>query len=274
MSLFSLILSNLKFYRKPWLAILAGTAISTAVLTGALVVGDSVRFSLGNLTDIRLGKTRFAVQSGDRFFRQKLANELSEKTKSPVAPLLQLEGIAINSEKDSRINRVEVIGIDDRFIEFWGASISQPAEDEAIVSQTVADKLNLKTGDEFLLKLHKQSKASENAPFVSEEEPMVTFRLKVSTVADDKQMGRFSLKSNQSAPFNIFISLKTMARKVDLTGSANVLLIAENNDEKRYAKNLDSLIRLCWQPEDAGLEFRKLPETNSFEIRFGKTTAK
>jgi ABC-type antimicrobial peptide transport system permease subunit len=270
MSLFSLIRSNLKFYRKSYLAILAGTVISTAVLTGALVVGDSVRFSLGHLTDIRLGKTQFAIQSGDRFFRQQLADELSEKTKSYVAPLLQLEGIAINSEKDTRINRVEVIGIDDRFINFWDASISQPAEDEAILSQTVAEKLNLKTGDEFLLKLHKQSKASENAPFVSEEEPMVTFRLKVSTVADDQQMGRFSLKTNQSAPFNIFISLKTMARKVDLTGSANVLLIAENKDEKQYAKNLDSLIRLCWQPEDAGLEFRKLPETNSLEIRSGR----
>ncbi len=270
MSLFSLIFSNLKFYRKPWLAILVGTAISTAVLTGALVVGDSVRFSLGNLTDIRLGKTRFAVQSGDRFFRQQLAIELSEKTKSPVAPLLQLEGITINSEKDSRINRVEVIGIDDRFIKFWGVSIKQPSEDEAILSQTVAEKLNLKTGEEFLLKLHKQSKASENAPFVSEKEPLVTFHLKVSAVADDKQMGRFSLKTNQSAPFNIFISLKTMARKVDLTGNANLLLIAENIDEKQYAKNLDSLIRLCWQPEDAGLEFRKLPETNSFEIRSGR----
>ena len=62
MSLFSLILRNLKYYRKPYLAILAGTVISTAVLTGALVVGDSVRYSLGQLTEIRLGKTRFAVR--------------------------------------------------------------------------------------------------------------------------------------------------------------------------------------------------------------------
>ncbi|MFZ4548670.1 MAG: FtsX-like permease family protein, partial [Bacteroidales bacterium] len=270
MSLFSLILSNLKFYRKPWLAILAGTVISTAVLTGALLVGDSVRYSLGNLTDIRLGKTRFAVQPGDRFFRQQLANELSAKMKIPVAPLLQLEGIAINSDQDSRINRVEVIGIDDCFIKFWDASISQPAEDEAILSQNVAGKLNLKTGDEFLLKLHKQSKASENAPFVSEKEPLITFRLKVSAIANDHQMGRFSLKSNQSASFNIFISLKTMARKLDLTGSANVLLIAGNKTQNLIGYKLDSAIQTNWQPEDAGLEFRKLQGNNTFEIRSGR----
>ena len=270
MSLFSLILRNLKYYRKPYLAILAGTVISTAVLTGALVVGDSVRYSLGQLTEIRLGQTRFAVQSGDRFFRQQLANELSEKTKSRVAPLLQLEGIAINNDQNTRINRVEVLGIDDHFINLWDPNTPQPAEDEAILSLNTAEKLKLKPGDEFLLKLHKQGKASENAPFVSEKEPLITFRLKVASIADDLQMGRFSMKSNQSAPFNIFISLSTMSRKVDLEGNANLMLIEGNADGNLSPARLDSLIRLSWQPEDAGLEIKSLPRKQSFEIRSGR----
>ena len=119
MSIFTLILRNLKYYRKAYLAILAGTVISTAVLTGALVVGDSVRYSLGQLTDIRLGKTRFAIQSGDRFFRQQLANDLSIQINTLIAPLLQLEGIAVNTDKNVQLNRVEVLGVDTRFLKFW-----------------------------------------------------------------------------------------------------------------------------------------------------------
>jgi len=241
--------------------------ISTAVLTGALVVGDSVRYSLGQLTEIRLGETHFAIQSGDRIFRQQLANELSEKTKTQVAPLLQLEGIAINNDQNTRINRVEVLGIDDRFNKFWNSATHQPAEDEAILSQNTAEKLKLKPGDEFLLKLHKQGKASENAPFVSETEPLVTFRLKVASIADDMQMGRFSLKSNQSAPFNIFISLTSMSRKVMLDGYANLMLVEGNAENNLSPAKLDSLLRLNWKPEDVGLEFKSLPGNKSFEIR-------
>ena len=267
MSLLSLVIRNLKYYRKSYLIILAGTVISTAVLTGALVVGDSVKYSLEQLTDIRLGKTRFAIQAGDRFFRQQLAGDLEKHTKSPVAPVLQLQGIAVNTDKNARINLVEVLGVDDHFLKFWNTPEKLPGEDEAILSQNTAEKLNLKPGDEFLLKIRKQAKASENAPFVSEKEPLVVFRLKVSAIANDLQMGRFSLKSNQSAPFNVFISLSTMSRKLELTANANLLLIADTENRNLSILKLDSLLRRAWQPEDAGLELRSLTKNGNYEIR-------
>ncbi len=270
MTLYTLILRNLKYYRKPYLSILAGTVISAAVLTGALVVGDSVRYSLGHLSDIRLGKTRFAIQSRDRFFRQQLALDLEKQIKSPVASLLQLEGIALNTDKNTRINLVEVLGVDDNFMRLWNTSFKQPGEDEAILSRNTAEKLDLKPGDEFLIKIRKQALASENAPFVSEKEPLVVFRLKVAAIADDQQMGRFSLKSNQSAPFNIFISLQALARKVELTGNANLLLVANNKSAGLNIQKLDSLIRDSWQTEDAGLEFKKLSANGNYEIRSGR----
>lgn len=270
MSLHTLLFSNLKYYRKSWLAILAGTVVSTAVLTGALVVGDSVRYSLAQLTDIRLGKTRFGIQAGDRFFSQKLSEKLSEQTKSPVASVMQLEGIAINNDQNSQINNIEVLGIDDRFMQFWNISIPLPSDDEAILSRNTAEKLKLKPGDEFLLKIHKQAKASGNSPFVSEKEPLITFRLRVASIADDMQMGRFSLKTNQSAPYNIFLPLASLARKVELPGSANLLLIAGSKTETLSAQRLDSLLRLSWQPEDAGLEFNPLNDPETFEIRSGR----
>ena len=267
MTILTLIIRNLRYYRKSYLAILAGTVISTAVLTGALVVGDSVRYSLEQLTDKRLGKTRFVIQSGDRFFRQQLAGELANQTKSDVAPLLQLEGIAVNTDKNTHVNLVEILGVEEHFMQLWNNKTHLLKADEAILSRNTAEKLNLKPGDEFLLKIRKQSKASDNAPFVSEKEPLISFRLKVAAVANDQQMGRFSLKINQSAPFNIFISLATLARKVDLKANANVLLIADNEDKNLSVNKLDSLVRLCWQAEDAGLGFSKLGTENIWEIK-------
>ena len=267
MTIISLILRNLRYYRKPYLSILAGTVISTAVLTGALIVGDSVRYSLGQLTDIRLGKTRFSIQAGNQLFRQKLAGDLALKTKSRVVPVLQLEGIAVNTDKNTRINRVEVLGVENQFMKLWNTTTKQPGNEDAILSRNTAEKLNLKPGDEFILKIHKQSKASENAPFVAETEPRVIFRLKVAFIADDQLMGRFSLKSNQAAPFNIFVSLSTLSRKLDMAGNANLFLITINESNNLAVPELDSVLRLLWQPEDAGLELRKLSEKGNYEIR-------
>ena len=73
MSLTRLLIRNLQYYRKSWLSILAGTVLSTAVLTGALIVGDSVRYSLGRQAVTRLGTIHYSIQPGDRFFRQQLA---------------------------------------------------------------------------------------------------------------------------------------------------------------------------------------------------------
>lgn len=267
MTRFHLIISNLKYYRKSWLTIWAGLVISTAVLTGALVVGDSVRYSLKAITASRLGNIRFAIQSGDRFFRQQLAGDLFLKMHRPVASVLQLEGMAANTDKDLRANRVQVVGISDDFMRFWPSGLDVPAKDEAILSRNIASKLQLTVGDEILLKVNKKTKASENAPFVSGKETLASFRLKVTAIADDLNMGRFSLGTSQSAPFNIFVNLTVLAARVGLPENANLLLIAGSDSERLSVTKADSMIRLCWQPEDAGLSFRKLNGLNRFEIR-------
>ena len=267
MTITRLLIRNLQYYRKSWLSILAGTVLSTAVLTGALIVGDSVRYSLGRLAVTRLGKIHYSIQPGDRFFRQQLAAELAGQTKSPVAAVLKLDGIAGNTNKNKQLNRVEVLGIDKQFLKFWDSAPQLPSEDEAIISKNTASKLDLHPGDEILLKIRIQSKASDNAPFVSQKEPLVAFRLKIASIADDAQMGRFSLLTNQSAPYNIFVNQALLARKVSLKSYANLLLIADPVAGVLSVQKLDSLVRRCWQPEDVGLHLDALTLKNTFELR-------
>jgi|GEM_PF-6829301 len=60
-----LTIRSLWYYRKLYLAVFTGVVLSTAVLSGALIIGDSVRHSLIKLTDMRLGATRIAISRGD-----------------------------------------------------------------------------------------------------------------------------------------------------------------------------------------------------------------
>src|SRR5260370_17339952 len=69
------------------LAVLCGVAVGTAVLTGALLVGDALRGSLRDLTLRRLGWVDQAVVA-PKFFRAEIATGLPAE---PVAPAIVLQ---------------------------------------------------------------------------------------------------------------------------------------------------------------------------------------
>jgi len=266
MNLWNLIFRNLVHYRKPYLSTLIGVAISTAVLTGALIVGDSVHYSLQHLTETRLGKIRFAIQANDRIFRQTLADSLQSRLQSKVIPVLQSDGIAVNPDKGSRINRVQVIGMDSRFQDLWGENFNQAGAGEAIISSNTAEKLGLEAGDELILRMQKKGKAQANAPFVASKTPSVSMRLKVSTIAGDESIGRFSLRSNQIAPFSIFLPIKEMSEKLGIPGFANLLLFPASDASPLSAEAIDSAINITWTTDDVGLNFRPVGKPGSIEM--------
>ena len=63
-----LVLRGLRYYWRTNLAVVAGVATAVAVLSGALLVGDSVRASLRDLVLDRLGRTDEIIVSAG-FFR-------------------------------------------------------------------------------------------------------------------------------------------------------------------------------------------------------------
>ncbi len=267
MNLTRLVIRDFFHYRKAFLAILAGIFISTAVLTGAVVLGDSVKYRLERFAADRLGKIRYAMHPGGRYFRQALAAGIRSKTACITAPALLSEGIAVNQENNKRINRVQIVGIDGQFTKFW-ENAPCPDDRSAVLSRNTAEKLGLKPGDNILLRISKGSLAPANAPFVAEKNPVLGIRFRVSAVAADDDMGLFSLNNNQAAPFTVFISLDKMAGIMGLKGKANLLLAGPA--EKPVTVNFDSLLRLVWQPEDAGIDFHPLGPNRNFELTSGR----
>ncbi|MBE0647624.1 MAG: FtsX-like permease family protein [Bacteroidales bacterium] len=266
MNVRKLIFNNILYYRRPYLAVMVGVIVSTAVLTGALLVGDSVRGSLGRLTELRLGTTRWAMQSGDRFFRSALASDLSVELNHAVTPVLQLNGIGVNTLTGKRLQEVQVAGVDSTFAGLWDSQIVLPHKDQVVISTNLASKLELKVGDPFLIRLPRVELAPQNAPFVADEKPVASLRLTVSAIAGEKEMGRFSLKSNQRAPYNAFVSIDQLSSRVGLEGLANLLLVPASENHELSSEQLDEALKSAWQMPDAGIRTEQFEGSDLIQI--------
>ncbi|MCX5759137.1 MAG: hypothetical protein NTU83_11635, partial [Candidatus Hydrogenedentes bacterium] len=95
MNLLRLIARGLVYHRRMHAAVAAGTLLACAVLTGALVVGDSVNRTMHDIAVARLGGLAHAVDWGNRFFAQDLADGVRrEVPRVRAAAVLSLRGIA------------------------------------------------------------------------------------------------------------------------------------------------------------------------------------
>src|SRR5262245_54088178 len=162
MSAFQFILASLRHYRRIHVAVALGVAVATAVLTGALLVGDSVRGSLRDLTLERLGRIDSALVTG-QFFRAALAEELvsSEGFKAnftAAEPAILLTGtLQAGSGTDvRRATRVSVIGCNESFWSLGQGGPTKPlAADEVAITEPLASELGVKVGDELQLRIPK-----------------------------------------------------------------------------------------------------------------------
>ncbi len=173
--------------------------MSTAILVGALIIGDSIRHSLHQIVLDRLGKTQFVLSSGNRFFHTQTAEKLSEKLQTPVAPLLQTKGIAIVGEGSQRMNNVRVIGVDNRFGILGDASgyYENISSDEAIINDQLAFNLQLKKGDDFLVRIENLDFISKDIPLASDSETGYAKRVTVKSIVSKNEFGGFNLNADQ-----------------------------------------------------------------------------
>jgi putative ABC transport system permease protein len=269
MSLWRLAKQSLGFYWRTNLGVLLTVVVSTAILTGALVVGDSVRYSLRMMVKARLGKTQIALIPQNRFFTAGLANELANELKTSTAPVLRVRGLMADSNDKRRANRIEVLGVDARFFTVGAAKnpFGNDKDQGVVLNEQLAARLKVAAGDEVLLRIENPSVMSRDLPVSPDSDLSVAFRLKVETVATEAEFGRFSLRANQISPLNAFVPLDWMQARLKRDGQANMLLVAENPEANIDIETASKAIQKHWQLADAGLELRKLQKQNALEIR-------
>jgi putative ABC transport system permease protein len=269
MRLLSLVKKSLFFYWRTNLGVLLAVMTSTAILTGALVVGDSVRHSLRMMATARLGATHFALIANNRFFRAGLADDLRQELKTITAPVLYLRGIVANSEGTKRANKIEVLGVDKRFF-CLGPGKNPFANDfsEGIVlNDSLAERLGVTVGDEVVLRIEQPSLMSRDVPITPDSDLSVAFRLAVTAVAGQDEFGRFSLQANQIPSLNAYLPVQWLQEKLDRNEQANILLVADDKDNTLTVETANKAVGKCWQLADSGLELRRLQKQDTLELR-------
>jgi putative ABC transport system permease protein len=248
---FRLILRTLTHY--PWsgLATAAGMAIATAVIIGALIVGDSLTRSLEKIVDYRLGNTTHTLTAGERLLTGKLARELSRETDIITAPVLKSEAILSVQGSELKLNNIQVWGVDSAFAAFTGSeSFTGLKPGEILISDNMAKRLALQEGDEVMLRMRSIGPIPPNTPFVSDEGKTVARRVRISGVVGRMDGGHFSTETAQSTPFNVFADYQWLNRVMGLKDRCNLILIDANRSETE----LQAFIKKSVSSEDFGLE--------------------
>ena len=256
MNLFNLLIRNIVHFKKQNLLVIAGSILCTAILTGALIVGDSISFSLNKIVEKRLGDVRYALTSGDKFFRDNLVSEIFTDDKNNATSLLHINGSVILDGGKKRLNEVNIYGINNSFDNIAGTKDVFPdiEDDQILINFHIAQKLKLKQGDEILLRFEKINALPQENPLTTAKEKTVSRRLTIKNILSDEQFGRFSLVNKQSAPNNVFISSDYLNEELELSDKANVILIV---DTEIKIEELDSLLIAGWKLEDSGYHLKK-----------------
>ncbi len=288
---------SLIYFWQIHLAVLLGAAVATATLTGALLVGDSVRGSLRDLTVERLGQIDDALVS-DRFFREELATDLSNEPKPAleqsegvkqqfrdVAPAILLRGAAINANTKSRASRIQIHGIDQRFTALFDhppdngtASLSeldgameQSPFPPIVINESLNRELNAEIGAPILISFEKRSDIHRESLLGSRDASDVvqTLRLTLTHIIPDRGIGRFGLRPHQNFPPNAYVALSVLQKALGQRGQVNALFVSkvDLHPDLIAVSPLQNILRQVLKLEDLGLVFRQNGSYFSLESR-------
>ncbi len=231
-----------------------GVAAATAVIVGALLVGDSVRGSLHFLALDRLGKIE-QVLLAPKFFDQSTLEKWSTEATFPGQAIGKPLPVAIfqqarierskSGTKDGQVvkrsGNTLVMGITK---EFWqlGDSLSEIeiGHNEIVLNEALAQEIGVDVGDKVTVRLPSQSAVPADSPLGRRDTETVNLPgLKVIQIVPNKSIGRFDLRSNQRPSKNAFVRLRSIQDALDRDGEVNgaILPQALKSDREATAKS-------------------------------------
>jgi ABC-type antimicrobial peptide transport system permease subunit len=252
MSIFQLIAAGLRHHWRINVSVALGVAAATAVLAGALVIGDSVRGSLRHLVLDRLGKIdRLLIV--DRFFREELATEFArcrhiELVKAEVAPAILFPAATVQSggsDGKRLTSGVLVVGSDESF---WRLDATEqrpkqvPQRGEVVINAPLAEELGSKVGDTLVVRFGKADQVPADSPLGRRSGQIASLaELKLIEIIPAEGLGRFGLSPSQISPRNAYVSLEDVQESLDMQGRINAILLG---NVPQYRNNRDDVAPL------------------------------
>ncbi len=261
---FRILLSSIRFYRKPVLYQVLIVTLLSAVITGSLLTGRSVKTSLKKSASERLGNTGILISSGLRYFDPGLIARVNSGLEVNSAGLLEITGFSQSLKSQKGAFNTHIFGIDNDFFVFHGNNITSVTQGEVAINRRLADQLEVNEGDEIIIRFNAISDIPADAPFAPAADEGESMVMKVCSILEPGQNGNFSLQISQITPMNIFINLTDLKSELSDKVKINRLLIDKGNNLSS-AKALADLKKVL-KASDAGLRIRKIKETGAPEL--------
>jgi len=271
----TLLRRSLGYFWRTHVAVALGVAVTVGVLTGALLVGDSVRASLRELVLQRLGRTSHVV-SNENFFRAQLGEDLQsqpvfQRDFAGAAPMMVLEGAVEHEKSARRAASVQVYGVDAHFWQFHGLDLVGDlalGPRDALMSPALAREFTAAPGDALLLRVQRPSDVPVESLHGRKDQLGRTIRLSLKAALPAGQLGEFSLRPQQGEVRALFVPLERLQRDLAQDGHVNTLLLSSSPSSNSGATGIElaAALKQAVSLEDAGLRITPLPGLRAVSV--------
>lgn len=214
------------YYKRFYRLVAAAVAVMTAILTGSLVLGDSVRESLVERVYERLGNTETIIFAGNGFLEHSV---LDGKRLTDAKGYLLVDGFV---SVDGKMIPVTV----------WGTDSDGIDKGEITVNEQFANTVM----DNGMVVLHLPSNnlVGTGSLFVSKNYA-TQLRLRIKGIKGKQEGGNILLRHEQMRPLNVFINRRDLAEALEIGDKINVILSPTRISSNDF-KNV-------WMPRHSGL---------------------
>lgn len=229
-----LITNSRKYYRRFYRLVAFAVVLMTAVLTGSLVLGDSVRGTLVQRVYERLAGTETIIASGTGFMCETLTDH----------PLMK------HAQGYLMMDGFVSVGTKLLPVSVWGTNADSLAPGEVLINEPLSSKLTaalhapVTPRQPLVLHLPALNIVPSGSLFVSKSYAN-QMRVQVIGVKSIVDGGNLLLKNEQALPLNVFVSRKYLSDILELQGKINLVLAKDIITEKQLAE--------CWTPELSGI---------------------
>jgi len=234
-SLGEFVVNTAKFNLKGNLAVLMGVVIATASLTGALLVGDSLRGSLADTVENKLVWVNEAVLA-QRFLNEKIVVELGDKSAIPA--IILKASIQVRDEQDclvTQISNAQVVAVPEAFWQDEGESSQWKNLKGAWLNHQAALGLKISEKQNVVLRVEKPSAIPRESFLGNREDVVDSITLEVGKVLDrSNKVSGFNLFPGMDAPATIFVPLKQMQEKLGMTAKINAILTSKSGLQNKF----------------------------------------
>src|SRR4030042_640957 len=230
-SLAETIKRSLLFYKKDAVYQLIIVALLSAIISGSLFTGHSVRESLRKSAAEKLGNTEILISTGLRYHDASLSERISAQTGEKAVPVLETEGYCQNFSTGVTALNTKIYGITEDFWSFHGIDKVTINTGTVAVNSKLAEHLGISEGDEIIMKFRDTDPVPDNAPFAPSKETDGSKVMKVEKVITPDQMGNFSLGVSQLVPMNIFMNISDLIENKNHYQRANRILIQNSKHQ-------------------------------------------